>query len=44
MKQINPLFGALQKAIKGLANKLSKLYKRNKQNLLPIEEYENYLT
>ena len=43
MKQIITLFGTLQKPFKKLGIKFSKLYKRNKQNLLPIEDYENYL-
>jgi len=43
MKQIITLFTTLQKAMKGLGTKFSKLYKREKQGLLPIEDYENYL-
>ena len=43
MKQITTLFGTLQKPLKRLGAKLLKLYKRNKQHLLPIEDYENYL-
>jgi hypothetical protein len=43
MKQIITLLGTLQKTLKGLNIKLNKLYKRNKEGLLPIEDYENYL-
>ena len=43
MKQIITLSATLQKALKGLGLKIGKLYKRNKQGLLPIEDYENYL-
>jgi len=43
MKQIITLFGILQKPLKALSARLRKLYRKNNEGLLPIEDYENYL-
>lgn len=43
MKQIMTNLGILLKPLKALSARLSKIYRKNKQGLLPIEDYENYL-
>ena len=43
MKQTITRFGILLKPLKALNTRVSRLYRKNKEGLRPIEDYENYL-